>query len=122
MQIVKLKFLIKKIQKYLHNLLYIQNHTNIYKEFFLKSNMDKRPFRTLLNKQVVTKEGKKLGLVKDITFEARTGELIHIVLRELTTYTSNLSLERTKDKEALIPHNAVIAVGDFIVVSEEDLL
>ena len=84
--------------------------------------MDKKPFKALLGKQIVTKEGKKLGVVKDITFEARTGELIHIILRDLTIYTSNLSLERTKDREALIPHNSVIAVGDFIVVSEEDLL
>ena len=84
--------------------------------------MEKRPFKALLNKQVVTNEGKKLGIVKDITFVARTGELIHIVLRDLTTYTSNLSLERTKEREALIPFNSVIAIGDFIVVSEEDLL
>ena len=84
--------------------------------------MDKKPFRALLGKQIVTREGKRLGIVKDITFEARTGELIYIVLKDLTTYTSNLSLERTKDREALIPYNAVIAVGDFIVVSEEDLL
>lgn len=84
--------------------------------------MDKKPFKALLGKQLVTKEGKKIGVVKDITFEARTGELIQIVLKDLTTYTSNLSLERTKDREALIPYNSVIAVGDFIVVSEEDLL
>jgi len=84
--------------------------------------MDKKPFRSLLKKQVVTKDGKKLGVVKDITFETRTGELIHIVLKDLTSYTSNLSLERTEAGEALIPYNAVIAVGDFIVVSEEDLM
>jgi sporulation protein YlmC with PRC-barrel domain len=84
--------------------------------------MDKKPFKALLGKQIVTKEGKKLGIIKDITFEVRTGELIHIILQNLTTYTSNLSLERTKNKEALIPYNSVIAVGDFIVVSEEDLL
>jgi sporulation protein YlmC with PRC-barrel domain len=84
--------------------------------------MEKKPFRALLGKQLVTKEGRKLGIVKDITFEARTGELIQIILKDLTTYTSNLSLERTKDREALIPYNSVIAVGDFIVVSEEDLL
>lgn len=84
--------------------------------------MDKKPFKSLLAKQLVTKEGKKLGIVKDITFESRTGELIHIILKDLTTYTSNLSLERTSNKEALIPYNAVIAVGDFIVVSEEDLM
>ena len=84
--------------------------------------MDKKPFRSLLGKQVVTKEGKKLGIVKDITFETNTGELIHIVLSNLTPYTANLSLERTENREALVPHNSVIAVGDFIVVSEEDLI
>ena len=84
--------------------------------------MDKKPFRSFLGKQVVTKEGKKLGVVKDVTFETNTGELIHIVLSNLTTHTSNLSLERTENQEALIPYNSVIAVGDFIVVSEEDLI
>jgi sporulation protein YlmC with PRC-barrel domain len=84
--------------------------------------MDKKPFKSLLQKQVVTKEGKRLGVVKDISFETKTGELIHLVLKDLTAYTSNLSLERTKEKEALIPYNAVIAIGDFVVVSEEDLV
>ncbi len=84
--------------------------------------MEKRSFKSFLGKQVVTKEGKKLGLVKDITFESRTGELIHLVIKDLTTYTANLSLEKTKEKEALVPYNSVIAVGDFIVVSEEDLM
>lgn len=84
--------------------------------------MDKRPFKSLLGKQVVTKEGKKLGIAKDLTFETKTGELIHLVIRDLTPYTANLSLERTKDKEALLPFNSLIAVGDFIVVSEEDLV
>ena len=84
--------------------------------------MEKKTYASFLNKQVVTKDGKKLGLIKDITFEARTGELIHLILKNLTTYTENLSLERTKDKEALVPYNSVIAIGDFVVVSEEDLL
>ena len=84
--------------------------------------MEKRPFKSLLGKQVVTKEGKRLGLIKDVTFETKTGELINIVIKDLTSYTLNLSLERTKDKEALVPYNAVIAIGDFIVVSEEDLM
>ncbi len=84
--------------------------------------MDKKPFKSLLGKQVVTKEGKKLGTIKDITFEANTGELIHFVLKDLSAYTNHLSLEATNNKEALVPHNSVIAIGDFIVVSEEDLM
>ncbi|MFZ5955110.1 MAG: PRC-barrel domain-containing protein [Nanoarchaeota archaeon] len=84
--------------------------------------MDKRPFKVLIGKQVVTKEGKKLGFVKDVTFESKTGELIHIVIKEPTPYTANLNLERTKNKEALIPFNSLIAIGDFMVISEEDLV
>ena len=84
--------------------------------------MDKKPFRTLVGKQVLTKEGKKLGFVRDISFETRTGELINLIIKNLTPYTSNLSLERTEKGEALIPYNSVIAIGDFIVVSEEDLV
>ncbi len=84
--------------------------------------MEKRPFKSLLGKQVVTKEGKRLGFIKDLTFETKTGELINIIVKDLTAYTLNLALEKTKDKEALVPYNAVIAIGDFVVVSEEDLI
>ena len=82
---------------------------------------DKKPFREILSKLVVTKEGKRLGMVKDITFETRSGELIQVVLKDPTSYIKNLNLEKTKDKEVLIPYNAIVAIGDFVVVSEEDI-
>jgi sporulation protein YlmC with PRC-barrel domain len=84
--------------------------------------IDKKPHKDILNKSVVTKEGKKLGMVKDITFETRTGELLHVVLKDATPYTNQLNLERSQQNEILIPYNAIIAVGDFVVVSEEDLM
>lgn len=84
--------------------------------------IEKKPLRELLGKLIVTKEGKRLGLVKDITFETRTGELIQLVLKEPTPYVKNLNLENTKQKEVLIPHSSIVAVGDFVVVSEEDLM
>jgi sporulation protein YlmC with PRC-barrel domain len=83
---------------------------------------DKKPLKEFLGKLVVTKEGKRLGLVKDITFETRTGELIQLVLKDTTPYTRNLNLEVSSNKEALIPYNTIMAVGDFVVVSEEDLM
>jgi len=82
--------------------------------------LEKRPLKDLLNKMVVTKEGKRLGIIKDVTFETRTGELIHIIVTEPTSYALSLGLERSKDKEILVPYNSIIAVGDFVVVSEED--
>jgi sporulation protein YlmC with PRC-barrel domain len=84
--------------------------------------MDKKPLKNILGRLVVTKEGKRLGIVKDVTFETRTGELIQLVLKESTPYTRNLNLETSANKEVLIPYNTIIAIGDFVVVSEEDLI
>jgi sporulation protein YlmC with PRC-barrel domain len=83
---------------------------------------EKNPYNVLIGKMVVTKEGKRLGFVRDITFETKSGELINIVVRDPTPYTRNLNLERTRSDELLIPYSAVIAIGDFLVVSEEDLV
>lgn len=83
---------------------------------------NKNPFSVLLGKMIVTKEGKRLGFVKDITFETRSGELISLVVKDSTPYTRNLNLERTASKELLIPYSAIIAIGDFVIVSEEDLI
>ncbi len=83
---------------------------------------DKNIFSDISNKMIVTKEGKRLGFVKDIIFETRSGELINIVVKDATPYTRNLNLERTTSKDLLIPYNAIIAIGDFVIVSEEDLI
>ncbi|MDP3992481.1 MAG: PRC-barrel domain-containing protein [Nanoarchaeota archaeon] len=83
---------------------------------------EKNPFTSVVGKMIVTKEGKRLGFVKDITFETRSGELISIVVKDSTPYTRNLNLERTSGNELLVPYNAIIAIGDFVIVSEEDLV
>ncbi len=83
--------------------------------------LDKRPLKDIIGKLVVTKEGRRLGIVKDVTFETRTGELIQVVLKEATPYTRNLNLEISSSKDALVPYNTIIAIGDFVVISEEDL-
>jgi len=83
---------------------------------------NKNPFNALVGKMIVTKEGKRLGFVKDITFETRSGELINVVVKDATLYTKNLNLERTSSNEFLIPYSAIIAIGDFVIVSEEDLI
>lgn len=84
--------------------------------------LDKKPLKDVVGRMVVTKEGKRLGMVKDITFETRTGELIQLLLKDQTAYVKGLNLEINQDKETVVPYNSIIAVGDFVVVSEEDLL
>ncbi len=83
---------------------------------------DKNPFKSIVGKMIVTKEGKRLGFVRDVTFETKSGELISLVVKDSTPYTRNLNLEKTSSNELLVPYNSIIAIGDFVIVSEEDLV
>ena len=83
---------------------------------------EKKFSRDLIGKTVVSKTGKRFGEVGDIIFEVRSGELIHLVLRSPTPYTEKLELEKDKEGSILIPFSAVLAVGDYMVVSEEDII
>jgi sporulation protein YlmC with PRC-barrel domain len=83
---------------------------------------EKNPFSNIVGKMIVTKEGKRLGFVRDITFETSSGELISVVVKDATPYSKTLNLERTPSNEVLVPYNSIIAIGDFVVVSEEDLI
>ena len=83
---------------------------------------NKNTYNSIIGKMIVTKEGKRLGFVKDISFETRSGELISLLVRDATPYTRNLNLERANNNDLLIPYNSIIAIGDFVIVSEEDLV
>ncbi|MEK6938137.1 MAG: PRC-barrel domain-containing protein [Nanoarchaeota archaeon] len=78
--------------------------------------------KELIGKTIVSKTGKKFGEVGDLIFEVSSGELIHILLRNPTSFTERMELEKTKEGQILIPYSAVIATGDFIVVAEEDII
>ncbi|MCD4666299.1 PRC-barrel domain-containing protein [archaeon] len=83
---------------------------------------EKKYSKQLIGKTVVSKTGKKFGEVGDLTFESRTGELLQIILKHPTGYCEGLELEQDKQGNLLIPFSAVIAVGDFVVVAEEDIV
>jgi len=83
---------------------------------------DKKYSKQIVGKTVVTKSGKRFGEVGNISFETRTGELIQIILKNPTSYAEGLELEKDKSNALMIPYSAVIAVGDFVVVSEEDII
>jgi len=83
---------------------------------------EKKFSKELIGKTVVSKTGKRFGEVGDIIFETRSGELIHMVLTSPTSYAQKLELEKGKEGHILIPFSAVIAIGDFMVVAEEDII
>jgi sporulation protein YlmC with PRC-barrel domain len=78
--------------------------------------------KQLIGKTIVSKSGKKYGEVGNFIFEVKTGELLSIVLKNPTSFTDGLDLEKDEEGNLLIPHSAIVAIGDFIVVSEEDMV
>ncbi len=80
------------------------------------------PSKNILGRTVVSKSGKKFGEVGDLTFEAKTGELIYIILKNPTPYADSFELEKDQYGKIKIPFSSVVAVGDYVVVAEEDIL
>lgn len=78
--------------------------------------------KALLGKTIVSKGGKTFGQVGDVVFETRTGELIYLVLKMPSAHASSFDLERDEAGNMLIPFTSVMAIGDFVVISEEDIL
>lgn len=83
---------------------------------------NKKFSKQLIGKTIVSKTGKRFGDVGDIIFESKSGELIHMVVNNPTPYTEKLELEKDKQGRILIPFSAVIAMGDFMVIAEEDIV
>ena len=82
---------------------------------------EKRHSKAVMAKKVVTKNGKVFGEVANLLFDPRSGELLHLALRNPTGYCDGLDLERTKQNEVMVPFSAVVALGDFVVIAEEDI-
>ena len=83
---------------------------------------EKRYSKRIIGKTVVSKSGKKYGEVGNIIFERRTGELLQIIVSKPTGYIEGLDLEKDENGRHLIPFSSVVAIGDFVVISEEDML
>ena len=79
--------------------------------------------RSLIGKMLVSEEsGKKFGIVGDVDFILDSGELINLVLSETTAHSENLNLQEDDRSRILIPFSAVKSVGDFVIVSEKDIV
>ncbi|MBI4019123.1 MAG: PRC-barrel domain-containing protein [Candidatus Aenigmarchaeota archaeon] len=79
--------------------------------------------RDLIGKVIVSEEtGRKFGVVGDLNFVAESGELLSIVMVEPTRHSSELNLERDEGSRTLVPFSAVKSVGDFVIISEKEII
>jgi sporulation protein YlmC with PRC-barrel domain len=85
--------------------------------------MDERvKSRDLVGKVLISEEtGKKFGVVGDIDYIIESGELINLVIVEPTSHISDLNLRQDDKSRLLVPFSSVKSVGDFVIVSENDI-
>jgi len=83
---------------------------------------DKKLSQDIMGRTIVSKSGKNFGIVGDLVFETRTGELIYMILHKPTEFINSLNLEKNSHGEFMIPFSSVMSIGDFVIVSEEDII
>ncbi|MEM7825528.1 MAG: PRC-barrel domain-containing protein [Candidatus Aenigmatarchaeota archaeon] len=77
----------------------------------------------IIGKNVVSEEtGRKFGVVANVDFVTESGELLNLIVDEPTRYLSEMNLKTDEKGRVLIPFSAVKSVGDFVIVSESELI
>jgi len=79
--------------------------------------------KEIKGRTVVSEEhGKKFGTVEDISFVSGSGELMNLLVTDTTKHLDDTELEQDKKGRNIIPFRAVKSVGDFVIVTEDDIL
>ncbi|MFB6245892.1 MAG: PRC-barrel domain-containing protein [Candidatus Nanohaloarchaea archaeon] len=85
--------------------------------------MNKPRGKELIGKTIVSEEhGKKYGEVDDISFVADTGELMHLLITSTTEHIDEVKLQEDRKGRNIVPFSAVRSIGDFVIVSEDDII
>jgi sporulation protein YlmC with PRC-barrel domain len=79
--------------------------------------------KDLVGKVIVSEEtGRKFGVVGDLNFVSESGELLNLILVEPTKHIGDLTLEKDEQNRLLIPFSSVKSVGDFVIISEKEIV
>lgn len=78
--------------------------------------------RKMMGKTVVSQDGRKFGLLEDVSFITESGELMNVVISDPTKHSVDMDLQTDEQGRYLIPFSAVQGVGDFVIVSENDII
>ncbi|MEM5790590.1 MAG: PRC-barrel domain-containing protein [Candidatus Aenigmatarchaeota archaeon] len=77
----------------------------------------------VIGKSVISEEtGRKFGVVANIDFITESGELLNLVLEQASKYVKEFNLKTDEKGRVLVPFSAVKSVGDFVIVSESELV
>jgi sporulation protein YlmC with PRC-barrel domain len=79
--------------------------------------------KQLVGKTIVSEEhGKKYGQVDDISFVSDTGELMNLLITNTTQHIDDVKLQEDRKGRNIVPFSAVRSIGDFVIVSEDEII
>lgn len=77
----------------------------------------------VVGKTIISEEtGRKFGLVSNVDFITESGELLNLIVEQATKHLNDLNLKTDDNGRILIPFSAVKSIGDFVIVSENELI
>lgn len=77
----------------------------------------------IVGKTIISEEtGRKFGIVSNIDFITESGELLNMIVEQSTKHLNDLSLKVDEAGRIMIPFSAVKSIGDFVIVSENELI
>lgn len=77
----------------------------------------------VVGKTIVSEEtGRKFGVVTNVDFVTESGELMNIVVDQPTKHLTDLNLKSDDKGRLLVPFSSVRSIGDFVIVSENELI
>jgi sporulation protein YlmC with PRC-barrel domain len=77
----------------------------------------------IVGKTIISEEtGRKFGVVTNVDFITESGELLNLIVEQPTKHLGDLNLKVDERGKTLIPFSAVKSVGDFVIVSENELV
>ena len=79
--------------------------------------------KEIVGKVIVSEEtGRRFGVVSDVKFISESGELMNIGVGEATKNIAHMNLNEDDDGKVMIPFTAVKSIGDFVIISERDVV
>jgi sporulation protein YlmC with PRC-barrel domain len=79
--------------------------------------------KDIVKKTVISEEtGRRFGVVGNVDFITESGELLNIIVTEATNHLRELNLKSDDKGRYLIPFSAVKSIGDFVIISENELV
>jgi sporulation protein YlmC with PRC-barrel domain len=77
----------------------------------------------IVGKTIISEEtGRKFGVVSNVDFITESGELLNLIVEQPTKHLADLNLKTDDKGRLLVPFTAVKSIGDFVIVSENELI